>query len=122
MPKHEEDNLQMNCVQWFNLCYPKLIKALHHSPNGGKRNAIEGARFKRMGVRAGFPDLALYYPTEECYVLFIEMKTTSKSSTQKVNQKEYEEYLNSKGYKYVICRSFDEFRQIIKDHLKDKRE
>lgn len=32
-----------------------------HSPNGGKRNAIEAKIFKGLGVRAGVPDLILFY-------------------------------------------------------------
>lgn len=28
-----------------------------HVPNGGSRNAAEGARFKQIGVKAGVPDL-----------------------------------------------------------------
>ena len=28
-----------------------------HTPNGGNRSASEGARFKALGVKAGFPDL-----------------------------------------------------------------
>lgn len=56
MSKHEEEALQMACVQWFKLQYPHVI--IHHSPNGGKRavkvNAKgekycpEGLRFKKM--------------------------------------------------------------------------
>ena len=33
---HEEDQIQIACVNWFNLQYPKLALLLHHSPNGGK--------------------------------------------------------------------------------------
>ena len=33
-----------------------------HTPNGGRRDAIEGAKFKALGVRRGIPDiLALRY-------------------------------------------------------------
>jgi hypothetical protein len=28
-----------------------------HTPNGGKRNAVEAARFKAMGVRSSVSDL-----------------------------------------------------------------
>lgn len=37
-----------------------ISEYLMHVPNGGKRNAREAARFKRMGVRAGFPDYFLH--------------------------------------------------------------
>lgn len=31
-----------------------------HVPNGGSRNAAEGARFKQIGVKAGIPDLVFF--------------------------------------------------------------
>ncbi len=51
----QEDRLQIACVRWFRIQYPEHL--IHHSPNGGKRNAIEAKKFKDMGVVAGFPDL-----------------------------------------------------------------
>ena len=60
---HFEDDLQVQCVRWFYLQYPKLD--LFHIPNGGSRNrkiskkgvvySPEATRFKAMGVRAGVP-------------------------------------------------------------------
>jgi len=32
----------------------------NHCPNGGSRNVIEAAKLKRMGVKAGFPDVTIY--------------------------------------------------------------
>lgn len=62
--QHIEDNEQILLFDWA--CaqsgkYPEL-ELLHHIPNGGKRNAREGARFKRMGVKAGVPDIAFPIP------------------------------------------------------------
>ena len=37
--RHIEDSLQKSCVSWFSLQYREYAKLLHHSPNGGKRNA-----------------------------------------------------------------------------------
>ncbi|OAV75921.1 VRR-NUC domain protein [Bacteroidales bacterium Barb7] len=60
--KHLEDSMQVAFFKWADMQYPNLNKLLHHSPNGGKRNATEAVRFKRMGVRAGFPDVILLLP------------------------------------------------------------
>lgn len=35
-----------------------------HTPNGGTRNAIEGARLKATGVKAGIHDLLFLRPTQ----------------------------------------------------------
>lgn len=45
-----EDNLQATCFQWFWNSFPDLRRTLWHVPNGGNRNAREGAKFKAMGV------------------------------------------------------------------------
>ena len=93
--RHIEEDIQMACVKWFDYTYPKLSKLLHHSPNGGKRNVREAARFKRMGVRAGFPDLILLYPVKMFNCLCIEMK--SDKGTQTINQMEWAELVKRAG-------------------------
>lgn len=115
--RHLEDNLQKSIVRWFDLQYPKLKLRLHHSPNGGKRNAIEAAKFKQMGVRAGFPDLLLLVPNRFYPFLGVEIKT--KTGRQSEHQKEYQREFESIGAKYVICRSLDDFIKVITNYLKD---
>ena len=116
--RHIEDRIQEACVTWFDMQYPKLSRLLHHSPNGGKRNAREGARFKAMGTRAGFADLIFLFPANGYHGLFIEMKTKQKTSRQSKTQKEFQEIVEKQGYKYVICRAFDEFRHTILSYMK----
>lgn len=112
---HIEDDIQINCVKWFSLQYPKLALLLHHSPNGGKRTKFEAIQFKRMGTRAGFPDLELLFPSKGYHALFIEMKT--KVGRQRPTQKVYQRALEEYGYKYVICRSLEDFMKEIKAYL-----
>jgi len=113
--KHLEESMQMSCVQWFSLQYGELSRLLHHSPNGGKRNAREAARFKAMGTRPGFPDLILLYPASGYSYLAVEMK--AENGKQSDYQKEYQKLIENTGAKYVICRSFDEFMREIKSYL-----
>lgn len=113
--RHIEDTLQKACVRWFSYQYPSYAQLLHHSPNGGKRNAVEAAKFKAMGVRAGFPDLGLYVARQGYNGLFIELK--SEKGRQSDAQKFYEILLKEQGYEYVIVRSLEEFIQTIKDYL-----
>lgn len=113
--RHIEDSLQKSCVQWFSLQYREYAKLLHHSPNGGKRNAIEAAKFKAMGVRAGFPDLALYIARQGYHGLFIELKTAK--GRQSDNQKYFQCVLEEQGYRYEVVRSLEEFQTIINDYL-----
>src|SRR5687767_3359370 len=46
-----------------------------HTPNGGKRNAIEGAIFKSLGVKAGVPDLIFL---KESVMFALELKADRK--------------------------------------------
>lgn len=114
--RHIEDDLQKHCVGWFSLQYPKFAQLLHHSPNGGKRNAIEGAKFKAMGVRAGFPDLGLYVACGGYHGLFIELKTAK--SRQSERQKFFQYMLEEQGYRYVVVRSLLDFKVAISNYLK----
>ena len=113
--RHLEDELQISCVRAFEFQHRKIARLLHHSPNGGKRNAIEAARFKAMGVRAGFPDLILLCPNKCCHFLAMELKT--KKGKQSPYQKEYQALIESVGGKYVVIRSLDQFLQEVNDYL-----
>jgi hypothetical protein len=115
--RHLEDKLQKACVKWFDYAYPKYRLTLHHSPNGGKRNSIEAAKFKQMGVRAGFPDLILLIPNKFYPFCGVELKT--KTGRQSENQKAYQKEFESIGAKYVVVRSLDEFIEVVTDYLKE---
>lgn len=113
--RHIEDSLQKSCVRWFSLQYREYAQLLHHSPNGGKRNAIEAAKFKAMGVRAGFPDLGLFIARHGYHGLFIELKTAK--GRQSEHQIYYQCVLEEQGYKYVIVRAIEEFINEIEYYL-----
>ena len=113
--RHLEDNLQIACVTWFTLQFPKIAQYLHHSPNGGFRNTREAARSKQMGVRPGFPDLLLLYPSEKFHYLAIELK--SEKGKQTKSQKKWHEMIQETGNKYVICRNIDQFMTAINDYM-----
>jgi hypothetical protein len=113
--KHQEDNLQMACVRWFDYQYPKYRILLHHSPNGGKRDAREAGRFKAMGVRPGFPDLFLAVPSSGYHGLFIELKAGKNNQTD--TQIEFETRLKEHGYSYCVVRSVEEFISEVVEYL-----
>lgn len=49
----------MNWAALVRVGEHSLADLLVHVPNGGARSPIEGAAFKRMGVKAGIPDVLL---------------------------------------------------------------
>ena len=98
--------------------YKNLAFLLHHSPNGGRRTALEGRRFKEMGTRAGFPDLQLCFPNRRFHGLFIELK--SKTGRQQPSQRKMQALLERAGYFYKVVRDFNQFRECIRDYLASK--
>ena len=113
--RHLEDQLQKSCIRFFDYQYPNLKNRLHHSPNGGKRNQVEAAKFKAMGVRAGFPDLILLHPNKFYPFMGIELKT--EKGRQSEHQKEYQKIFEEIGAKYVIVRSLEEFMTEITNYI-----
>lgn len=72
---------------------------LFHIPNGGKRGKAEAGRFKAEGVKPGVPDLCLPVPTE---------------------QKEWGAKLSARGYCWMVCRGWEEARDVLTDYLEEK--
>ena len=71
-----EDEEQAWLFSWAEIStarFPEL-RLMHHIPNGGKRSKAEAARFKRMGVKAGVPDIFLPVPRGGYHGLYIELK------------------------------------------------
>lgn len=113
-----EDQEQILIVEWARLVPVgkyKLADFLHHSPNGGLRNAREGAKFKRMGVLSGFPDLFLFVPRNGLCGLFIELK--AKKGIVSQNQKIVLGRLEDQGYKTVVCYGFEHAKRTIEEYL-----
>lgn len=116
-----EGRIQAECFAWFWNSYPRFRKCLFHVPNENDRadaNAIQGAIRKSLGVVAGVADLILMVKRGRYGALCIEMK--DERGTQKPAQKEWQAIVEREGYKYVICRSLEQFKQIILDYLAEK--
>lgn len=113
--RHEESELQRSCVKWFRYKYSTLKPLLFAVPNGGFRNVREASIMKAEGVVAGVSDLILLLPRQGFHALCIEMKT--QKGKQSDNQKEFALAVGAEGYKYVICRSFDEFMEVVTNYI-----
>ena len=116
-PRDLEHRLQAACVRWFRLQYPKMRHNLFAVPNGGKRDAVTGAKLKEEGALAGVADLILLKSNRFYGALLIEVKT--KTGRQSDSQKEWEQKITEDGYKYVVIRSLEEFQGAIQNYLTD---
>ena len=114
--KHQESSMQMQCVKWFRYQYANIAPLLFAVPNGGQRNAITAKILKAEGVVPGVADLILMVPNADYHALCIEMKA-GKTGRQSEYQKQWQNAVVAAGYKYVVCRSFDDFHDTVTNYL-----
>lgn len=94
-----------------------LAKLIFAVPNGGARSKIEAAIMRGEGVTAGVSDLILLVARGGFNGLCIEMKTESRGSRQSDDQKAWQALVEAQGYKYIVCRSLDQFMSEINNYL-----
>jgi hypothetical protein len=120
---HQEDDEQMALFDWAfrraNSGY--LTRLLLHIPNGGYRRPQEAVRLKRLGVRAGVPDILLPVPRNEFHGLWIEMKRPIVKGESKPSvspeQKHWLRELESQGYMTGVCYGWIEAKDLIESYL-----
>ena len=113
---------QKALIQWaqFNSSrYPEL-ELLYHIPNGGLRNKREAAELKRLGVKAGVPDLCLPVARGLYHGLYIEMKR--KGGQESKQQTEWLKRLKEQGYETITAYNFEQAADAIKKYLDKKKE
>lgn len=113
-----EDKIQAEIIQWSykeSKNTPELWM-LYHVPNGGWRGYAQGMRFKALGVKSGYPDLALDVARREYHGLRMEVKTDKGVVSD--NQKEWHRRLKAEGYFVVTVRTAEEGIEILKEYIK----
>lgn len=113
-----EDQEQITVMSWAHRVKFKdgrLSDYLFHIPNGGSRNIIEATKLKKMGVKAGVPDLQLIVPNGLVHGLWIELK--AKKGTLQPSQKIMIQRLEAQGYMCKVCFGADEEINEIKKYL-----
>lgn len=116
--RSNEGRIQAECFQWFHNFFPQYRGLLFHVPNENDRsdsNIIQGAIRKSLGVVSGVADLLLLIASSGYHGLCIEMK--DEKGRQKPAQAEWQTIVESQGYKYVVCRSLEQFKIIIQEYL-----
>ena len=116
-PTDDEHKIQCACVRWFRLKFPKLRNILFAIPNGGRRDAVTGAKLKEEGATSGVSDLILLKSNRFYGGLCIEMKKPG--GYQSPAQKQWQKDVEANGAKYVVCKSLDDFMKVVTDYLND---
>jgi hypothetical protein len=103
----EEFKLQAQCFRYHWNERPQERGRLFtvNNNSGGK---FEGAIMKAMGVVAGVADM-MYL--SDAGLIALEFKTPT--GRQSPVQKQWQETIEAAGYRYVIIRTFEEFKQTL---------
>lgn len=113
-----EDQEQITLMSWAHRVKFKdgrLSDYLFHIPNGGSRNIIEATKLKKMGVKAGVPDLQLIVPNGQAHGLWIELK--AQKGKLQPSQQIMIQRLEAQGYLCKVCFGADEAINEIKKYL-----
>lgn len=110
-----EEKEQMALIEWSEMV-PEIKGLLSHIPNGGFRLKTEANRLKKMGVRAGFPDLFLPVAKGQYHGLFMELKI--KPNIPSLIQKQWLAKLEFQGYRCMVCYGWEEAKRLIENYLK----
>lgn len=116
-----EGRIQAECYQYFWNNYPRYRGLYFAVPNENTRsdsNIISGAQRKAMGVYHGVADTLMLIPRGRYHGLAIEYKDAH--GRQSVHQVAWQALVENQGYRYVVCRSLDEFKSIIENYLNQK--
>lgn len=118
-----ESQEQKALVQWLNY-HPILKNYFCKISNEGLRSLVTGARFKLEGLRAGVPDLFIYYPVLPYYGLWLELKQnrryreSEKRTKTWIAQKEFIETVRNVGYYADFCYGWEDGKRIVEEYLK----
>ena len=110
VPSEQEE--QIRASVWMD----KMGIAHHHSPNGGFRDAREGAKFKRMGTSAGYPDFVLPYARKGYHGLYIEVKRRYGGKLSEA-QIYWRDLLIREGYAWYEAKGADQCIKIVQNYL-----
>lgn len=109
---------QRELFRWARLArgrYPEL-QLMYHIPNEGRRSVATGARMKAEGLRPGVPDICLPVARGGFHALYIEMKRAKRGRVSE-EQHAWLAALERAGNRAVVCRGWDQAREVIIDYL-----
>lgn len=116
-----EEIEQARFVRWTHLASVRaiapMLRWLHHSPNGGRRDGLTGGQMKALGTKPGFPDLILPVRTDAHTGLAIEFKAPDGSGRLSPLQSDWLAHLEAQGHKTAVVTSADDARTLTLGYL-----
>jgi hypothetical protein len=114
-----EGDEQSELIALFRERFPVVGSLLIHIPNGGfRKNAFEGYRLKRQGVRAGVSDLLLPVARGGFFGLWIEFKAAPPNDAAITPaQREWVELMAEQGYRAMVCLGVDSALEALESYM-----
>jgi hypothetical protein len=106
-----ESPIQEAIVRFLDFALPGTVRVVGVSNNA--RSPAAGAKEKRKGMVAGYPDLTVM-GTDHMgapFLAFIEVKTEAGRLSKP--QKEWQDWCNMAGLHYAVCRSVDDAKETL---------
>lgn len=112
--RYEEDVEQIKFNLWFDSFLWEKDYRWFHVPNGGRRSKLEGAKFKRMGVKPGIPDIVCPMARSPYHGLVIELKKIDGvPSDVSAVQKDWHEWFKRQNWSVHVAFGYEQAKKII---------
>lgn len=112
--RKEQSLVHLPLMEWASY-HPICKNHLIHIANERKCSPFQGNLLRKLGVKSGVSDLFLAYPNTTYAGLWIELKYPPNTLT--ASQKEWQNLMNSVGYRAVWHKDWTEARQEILTYL-----
>lgn len=104
-----EELLQRSVVEYLDWAQLGKPWRYFHLPNGGLMSRRRGGRLKKMGVKAGAPDLMIQRPGGRV----VELELKSEKNYQTPAQKTWQKGSIRLGIPYYVCRSLSQVQEAL---------
>lgn len=112
--EHDEQVLFFKVLAANEKSRPEL-RYVYAVPNGGYRNKATAAKLKAEGTRRGISDVCIPIPSNGFHGAYFEFK--SKTGALSREQKEFADFVMSRGYKFFVARSAKEALKELQIYL-----
>lgn len=102
-----EFQVQKAYMEWLKYFSKEVFDCAIHVANERKTSLLRGKNLKDLGVKPGFPDVFIFYPSGHYYGLAIEIKA-NKRNLLSTNQQNWLNLLNTRGYFSKCCVGLDD--------------
>lgn len=118
-PRQIERQEQIKFNVWFDkFLWSKGYRWFHPANGGSRGNAIEGVNFKRMGVKAGVPDVILPMARKSYHGLVIELKRPDGKLYDLADEQiGWLDWFTGQNWSVHLAFGFEEAQSVVKDYF-----